>query len=711
MGDKHNEDKIKRDTEKLFSDFQKLVSCNYNDAEQKLILRAFEFAKEAHKKEKRKSGEPYIIHPVNVAIILIDLKLDANCICAGLLHDVVEDTLVSFKTIRKLFGEDVETLVKGVTKISTLKYSKSDIKELDSLRRMFIAMSKDLRVILIKLADRLHNIRTVKALSEEKAIRFCTETMNLFVPLAERLGLNSIKTEMEDICFMVLKPEEYNMLKAELDRKFDKATERIVQITKVLEHALEQLDLSGEVFSRFKHFYSLYKKMRSKGTAKIYDIIAFRVLVENEADCYRVLGEIHKYFRPVPGRIKDYIAGPKANGYRSLHTTLITKDGTPFEVQIRTFEMNKYCEYGVAAHWIYKQGKFSSSDQSYNWIRSVIEKEKEIKDSESFIKALQMDFSNAEIWVFTPKYKPISLPENSTPIDMAYAIHTELGNTCVAAKVNGKKVALNYKLDTGDVVEIITDKTAVPSRNWLNFAFSPVARNNIRLFFRKNAKPENVKKGKSMFEEYSKENGYLAGNLLTDKQMDRIKKKYYIYSIDDLFASIATGGVKLQDIFNIVRAHEEGEQKNVDTPVLIEKSDAVSVKLAHCCNPLPKDKIFGVQTGTGIVVHREKCQLLKSIEQDRYLTAEWKDNVNFDFDLNLKIVGKDKSGIATEIMNELYKQKLKLSMIVAKSVANNMFEMQVSLKVKNYNEYKYIKESLEKIDFVTSVTRGDAKVC
>lgn len=690
-------------------EFIELVKSKYQDPE--LILEAYDFAKEAHKNEKRLSGEPYIVHPIAVAKYLIDLGLDKETIAAALLHDVVEDTPVSFKKIREKFGSEVEMLVKGVSKISSIKYSK-EITEMDSLKRMFIAMSKDIRVILIKLADRMHNVQTVKSLPVERRIKFCTETMNLFVPLADRLGLGAIKVELEDMCFEVLKPEEYQKLKAELERKYDKTTLRMNNIETNLKQALVNLNLKGEVQSRFKHFYSLYKKIKDKGTAKIYDIIAFRILVDKVDDCYRVLGEIHKMYRPVSGRIKDYIAGPKPNGYKSLHTTLITKDGTPFEVQIRTFTMHQYCEYGVAAHWRYKSGdkKKDVLEEKLNWIRAIIQDEKQIKDSENFIKAMQMDFSSSEIWVFTPKYKPISLPEKATPIDMAYAIHTDLGNTCVGARVNNKKVPLNYKLDTGDVVEIITNKDSKgPSREWLRIAVSTNARSHIRSFFRKSIKPENVKKGKEMLEEKANELKIPIGNCLSKKVFAELNKKYLIYSFDDMFASIATGGIKVADIINLaIKSDKILETENkVESPVLIEGSEVDDVKFAHCCTPIPGDEIFAVASNSGITVHCSTCANLKSIDKDRYLSAEWKDTIKGDFDISLRIGGKDEVGIISKIVGIFYDTGTRICVFNAKVASEGRFEVVVSARVKNSKEAEEIINKLEKIENVQFVNRNN----
>ena len=692
-------------------DFVEIVKNNYDDYE--MILKAFNFACDAHKNAKRKSGEPYIIHPVAVAKTLIDLGLDKETISAALLHDVVEDTPTSFKTIRKEFGEDVELLVKGVSKISGIKYDKPEIKEMNSLRRLFISMSKDIRVILIKLADRLHNIRTVEALSPQRQIRFCSETMNIFVPIAERLGLNAIKNEIENKCFYILRPNEYKKLKDELDRKYDKTTERIQKIEQRLNEALKETDLKFEVKSRLKHFYSLYKKIRDKGTAKIYDIIAFRVLVESEEECYKVLGLIHKLYKPVPGRIKDYIAAPKANGYKSLHTTLVTKDGTPFEVQIRTYQMHEYCEYGIAAHWRYKQGKDKQDilDDKLNWIRSIIEDEKQIKDSESFIKALQMDFSTAEICVFTPKYKPISLPEKSTPIDFAYAIHSDLGDSCIGAKVNDKKVKLNKVLETGDVVEIITSKSSKgPSREWLNFAVSTHARARIKNYFKKGIIPENVNKGKEILDDKAEKSGINVSDCMSQEVLEEVRKKFLVSSLEDMFSSVAIGGINPSEIISIALAHknlkiEKNEKK--ESPVYIEGGEVSGVKFARCCCPIPGDAICAIASNNGVTVHCTTCSNLKNVDKEKSLTAEWKENINKLFDVSLKIVGKDKLGTFVRIMDVFYNNNFIMSYASAKVVSEGKFESLVTAKIRNKQEEQKIIKLIKNIENVQNVTRNN----
>lgn len=695
-------------------EFLDLVKQNYGDSE--LIKKAYYFASTAHKNEKRKSGEPYIVHPIAVAEILMDMKMDEATIVAALLHDTVEDTSVTFKQIKQEFGDDVEKLVKGVSKINRIHYDNKEIVEMDSLKRMFIAMSKDLRVILIKLADRLHNIRTVEYLSEDKRIKFCSETMNLFVPLAERMGFNAMKREMEDTCFKYLNPEEYEKVKNESDRKYKKSQEKMKSITETFKKALAKEGIKHEIQSRFKHVYSLYKKIKSKGTAKIYDAIAFRVIVETVEQCYQVLGIVHSLYRPVPGRIKDYIASPKANGYKSLHTTVLMKDGTPFEVQIRTFEMHELCEYGIASHWRYKLGdaKKEEYEKELNWIKDAVENEKQIKDSSSFIKVMSMDLATSEIWVLTPKFKPISLPEKSTPVDFAYAVHTDIGDTCVGAKVNGKKVPLSRTLETGDVVEIITDKDKKPSRDWLKFVVSSHARQNIRNYFKRNINPETVKKGKTMVEKTAEVAGISMGEILSPELLEECNRKYLVYSFDDMFASVGAGGINAFDIVSIARqikkSRSESEKKE-ECPIYIEGSDVSGVKLARCCNPVPGDEIVAIESNSGtITVHCKSCVNLKNVDIDRTLNAEWKTGETFNpyrkYDLVLRIVGKDEDGMLSKIIDALYDMKVKMNTITCRIISEGKFEVVVSIKVRNLDETNQIVERIKKIDNIQFVNRS-----
>ena len=695
--------------EKFISGVKKLYGYEVGER----IIDAYNFAKRAHNGATRASGEPYIIHPLQTAQILVDLNLDEATIKAALLHDVVEDTDTSFKDLADRFGSDVEELVRGVTKINSIKYSK-DITEMENLRRLFISMSKDVRVIMIKLADRIHNMRTLNYLPHNRQIRFASETMDLFVPLAERLGLNSMKAELEDLCFMYLNPIEYNKLKNELDRKFQKTTSKMEDIERKLNNILTTERISGEVSSRFKHFYSIYKKLRSHGTAKIYDIIAFRVLVPTISECYTLLGSIHAQYKPVPGRIKDYIAAPKLNGYQSLHTTLITEDGTPFEVQIRTYDMHIACEYGIASHWRYKSGnnKEDMLEDKFNWLKSIINEEREIKDSGNFVKALKMDFSTAEIWVFTPKYKPISLPENSTPIDMAYAVHSDLGNMCIGAKVNDKTVPLNRKLETGDVVEILISKdTKGPSRDWLSIAVSTDARRSIRSFFRKNMTPENIFKGQKILTEEAAKAG-LDLHKIQNKCFEDLQMKYNFESLDDMFASVGYGSLTPNQILKkYINEYQEEirlEKNKDDYIVDIEGIKVHDVKFARCCTPILGDEIVGVYSQNGYTIHRKDCPNMKLVEEDRKKKAKWNVTHAKDFYVSIKLGGRDENGLTAKLLNILYSnENIELEEIKSRKLTTTKFEVTLRLKIRKREDLEELIDNIKNEPYIDYVTRNN----
>lgn len=697
-------------------DFLERVRLSYNSSA--LIENAYHFAEKAHGGAKRRSGEPYFIHPVSVATILIDYKVDEETIAAALLHDVVEDTKVTFKTIREEFGAEVEKLVKGVSKIGRMNINNKQILEMDSLKRLFIAMSRDIRVIMIKLADRLHNIRTVEYLDEDRRFKFCSETMNLFVPLAERMGFTSIKNELEDTCFKYLAPNEYKKIKDERDRKYKDSEQKIQSITEQLKAVLKENNLESEVSSRFKNLYSLYKKIQSKGTGKIYDAIAFRIITDTVKHCYEILGIVHSLFRPVPGRVKDYIAFPKSNGYKSLHTTVLMKDGTPFEVQIRTKQMHEFAEYGIASHWRYKTGETRKNiyeEEGLNLLKDLVNDERSIKNSEAFINALKMELSTAEIWVLTPKYRPVSLPVNSTPVDFAYAVHSDIGDSCTGAKVNGKKVPLNYKLQTGDVVEIITEKGKKPSRDFLRFVVTSHAKSAIRNYFKKSIKPENVKEGRRKLEEAALKANMNIGEVLNPVVIRELERKYLTYSNEDLYASISAGGINVNDILNIAREEKKDRENKSkeENDIYIDGSDISGVKLAHCCTPVPGDKIKAIQSSSGaFTVHHEDCLNLRAIEKDKLLPASWKDKINpyKKFDLELKVGGRDEERMLSRVIDIIYESKIVMKWITARLVSAGRFEFTMVLRVSSISEAKKLINQFRELKNVQYVNRENLTV-
>lgn len=699
-------------------DFLKLVREKYDIADSRQVEQAYKLANMAHLGNKRKSGEPWVNHCICVAKILLELNMDSETVCAGLLHDVLDDTDVTPKQIADAVGVGVSDLCKGMSKINGIKYGKQDLDEVESLRRLIIAMGKDIRVVIIKLADRIHNMQTIEYLPREKQIKYATETQEVFSGLAERLGLSKFKRDLDDLCFKTLNPDEYNKLKDEVDRKYDKWQEQMKRISGVLEYTLKENYIKGKVTSRFKNLYSLYRKLQKKGTAKTYDIIAFRILVDNVEDCYKVLGAVHQKYRPIAGRIKDYIAAPKQNGYQSLHTTLVTTDGTPFELQIRTYEMHEYCEAGVASHWNYKGDTDNSSylmQEKLAWLKNLIESEMRVTDDKNFVKTLKMDFSTGEIWVFTPKHKPISLPELSTPIDFAYAIHTELGHKCVGAKVNGKKVSLATTLETGDEIEILTSQESKgPSRDWLNVAVTHTARYAIRQFFRKETTPENIIFGKKILEEESRKLGISIGDIISETYFKELQEKFNFESVDDMFASVGYKGVTVNQILKPIKDKKELEIDNKlakeYSPIMVEGKDVINYRLSQCCSPIPGDNIVAIANRDCFGIHTTDCKNQKYINSDRCLKAEWKDFHKKLYPVHILINAQDRPGILADILTSVYNYKITFTGVTAQILPNDKFEMTIALKVVDKNELdefvSYLKGQEPAIEWITRKNLG-----
>ncbi len=613
---------------------------NYADEGRDLLLKAYDYAKQAHINQKRASGEPYFIHPCAVAEILVDLGLDKATIAAALLHDVIEDTPVTAEDIRRDFGEEVLSLVGGVTKLDKIVFKSQEEEEAENFRKIFLAMAKDIRVIIIKLADRLHNMRSLNFLSKERQQKMARETLDIYAPIAGRLGISQVKCELEDLCLKYLEPAAFEFLVSNIHQRLEQRNSFVDFVVNEIREILRESKIEGEVFGRPKHFYSIYKKMTTKHKTleQIYDLTAVRVVVSSMDECYEVFGKIHKKWKPVPGRIKDYIATPKPNMYQSLHTTVVTNFGQPFEIQIRTEEMHRTAEYGIAAHWKYKENREgeSSLDQRIAWVREVMEWQGELKDSKEFVDTLKGDLYSAELLVFTPQGKVISLPKEATPVDFAYAIHSQVGNKCTGAKVNGKIVPLNSQLEVGDVVEIITSPNSKgPSRDWLKFIKSSSAKAKIKAFYKKEMKEENIRLGKSMLEEAAKRKGYSLSDLLTDESFQKISEKLAFTSEDEMFSSVGYGATTVnQVLFKLVDYYRKEvpqpliqpsfEGKHVKGSVTIKGMTGLLVSFAGCCSPVPGDDIVGFVTrGRGIVVHRKDCPNMKGADPARLQEAEW----------------------------------------------------------------------------------------
>ncbi len=646
------------------------ISNIYKKDEAEVLSKAYYFAKEAHKGQKRASGEEYFTHPCAVAEILIGLGMDYYTIAAAFLHDVIEDTPVTEEDIRREFGETVLTLVMGVTKLDKIEFKSHEEEQAENFKKIFVSMAKDIRVIIIKLADRLHNMRSLNFLSQERQLRMAHETLEIYAPLAGRLGISQIKCELEDLCLKYIDPKAYEYLSENIHAKLEERRVFVSSVVKEIKEILAESNIHGEVVGRPKHFYSIYKKMqKGKTLDQIYDLTAVRVITDTVDQCYEILGKIHKKWKPIPGRIKDYIAMPKPNMYQSLHTTVVTDFGKIFEIQIRTYEMHRTAEFGIAAHWKYKQNSQAEEtefDHKLDWIREAMEWQGGLKDGTEFLQTVKGDIYDSECLVFTPKGEVVSLVASPTPIDFAYRIHTEVGNRCVGAKVNGKIVPLNYTLTTGDVVEIITSKTSKgPSWDWLKIARSPSARAKIKAFFKKQMADEKIKIGKSMLEQESKNKGYSFSSLLNPVSFDMISSKLSFSTIDEMYAAVGCGAVsvnqvllKLIDFYKRdvapVAENNQIEGKRViythkanSGGVIIKGTEGLLVRFAGCCNPVPGDEIVGfVSRGRGVTVHRKDCPNMRNEDPARLLEAEWS-GVEGSYVTNIRITAEENAPLLT----------------------------------------------------------------
>ncbi len=654
------------------NDVLQMIYDNYTGDDRELLLRAYRYAEAAHAGQKRASGEAYFIHPCAVAQILIELGLDSATVAAAFLHDVIEDTPVTEEDIRREFGDEILLLVSGVTKLDKIVFKSREEEEAENFRKIFVAMAKDIRVIIIKLADRLHNMRSLNFLSKERQIKMAQETLDIYTPLAGRLGISQIKCELEDLCLKYLEPEAYEFLVENIHQKLYERHNFVDFVVKEIKNILDESKIEGEVFGRPKHFYSIYKKMKTQNKTldQIYDLTAVRVIVGTVDECYEVLGKIHKKWKPIPGRIKDYIATPKANMYQSLHTTVVTNFGQAFEIQIRTFEMHRIAEFGIAAHWKYKEKKSEDSafTERLSWIREVLDWEGGLKDSKDFMQSLKTELYSNELLVFTPKGKVISLPKDATPIDFAYAIHSEIGNHCTGARVNSKIVPLNTTLQTGDVVEILTSPNSKgPSWDWLKIVKSSSARAKIKQFFKREMKEENVKIGKSMLEEEARRRGYKLSDILTDESFAKISERFSFFSQDEMFASVGYGAITVNQIlFRLIDFYRrevpkqpvvrEGGASADSSGVIVKGMSGLLTRFAGCCNPVPGDEIVGfVSRGRGVVIHRADCPNVKNLEAEegRILPAEWADSAaGGRFIAGIVIKAKDQ-GVALSVLTSV----------------------------------------------------------
>lgn len=703
-----------------------------------IVNKAFNLAYEAHKEQKRESGEPYIIHPIDVAVILAELGMDTSTIVAGLLHDVIEDTDYTYDDIKNIFSEEVANLVSGVTKITKMEYKSKEEQQADNFRKMLLAMASDIRVIIIKLADRLHNMRTLKYMPKEKQKRISKETLDIYAPLAHRLGISKVKWELEDLCFRYLHEEEYYDLVHQISEKRVERETYIAQIIKDLYSKLEEAEIDSDIDGRPKHFYSIYRKMvtKNKSIEQIFDLTAIRILVNSVKDCYEVLGIVHTIYKPIPGRFKDYIAMPKPNMYQSLHTTVIGPQGKTFEIQIRTFEMHKTAEYGIAAHWKYKEGdtsdtKGKSFENKLVWLRDMLEWQKETSDAEEFMEGFKINLFTDEIFLFTPKGVVIDLPNGATPIDFAYRIHTDIGNKCIGAKVNGKIVPLDYKLKTGQIVEILTSNSSKgPNMDWLSIAKSNQAKSKIKAWFKKAKKEENINKGKEVFEKELKKQSVHYVDIAKGESYDKFIKRYNINCMDDLYALVGLGAIVASSFIaklkeenlskeekdkNLNKAIEENisknEKKKKDTSygVTVKGENNLMVRFAKCCNPVPGDDILGYITkGRGVSIHRKDCGNLNSLikeDPQKVVDVSWGTSKGVEYIAEIQVKTEDKSGILSDVMNILMDSKLPLNALNAKSAKGNLAYINIKIKIDTVEQLKELMKKIKRVPGVLDVYR------
>ena len=713
--------------EEHYASMMQAITRYAPSADLEVIQRAYEYADEKHKNQLRKSGEPYIIHPLAVTEIVAEIGLDTDAITAALLHDCLEDTDASFEEISRMFGETVANLVEGVTKLTRVQYSTMEEQQMENLRKMFMAMSKDIRVILIKIADRLHNTRTLQYQTPAKQISKSMETMEVYAPLAHRLGMQKIKWELEDTSLQYLDPEGYQEIIDYLKKNEDSANSFMNAIQSKITNRLASVGIHGSIYGRIKHTYSIYRKMRAQNKTidELYDLYAFRVIVDNIADCYNVLGHIHDLFNPIPGRFKDYISTPKPNMYQSLHTTVIGSQGIPFEVQIRTWEMHQTAEYGVAAHWKYKQHAGESSEKEFEWVRRLLENQQDV-EADDYIHSLKVDMFDDEVFVFTPKGKVISLPAGSTPIDFAYAIHSAVGNSMIGAKVNNRIASYDAPLHNGDIVEILTSKSAKgPSRDWLNICQSNQARIKIKQWFKREKRDENIVRGKTSFDAELRHIGVDPDLIQNDDVLPLVLKKVSFECLDDMYAAIGYGGLTAakavgrirDDLTKASRSLAPKPLMRQETPavnasgVIVEDIGSCMIKFSRCCTPVPGDEIIGFITkGYGVSVHRKDCPNAKSAQdpaqKGRWVKVTWAETPDALFSTSLEIEADDRDGLMLDVATILTSLRLRTSEMSARSVGGGTAIVCLRFGVHNLTELENVRTRLRGISGVHNVERG-----
>ena len=729
-------------------DFIARIEKIYPPEQVETLKQVYAFAQDAHKDQRRASGEPYIVHPLSVANILLDLGMDVDAIAAGLLHDVIEDTQYEYEDIAQRFGNTVAMLVEGVSKLDKLNFHSRQVMQAENLRKMLLAMSKDIRIILIKLADRLHNMRTLGFKREEKQQQTANETLEIYAPLAGRLGIFRIKWELEDLCLFYLDHDAYEEISEKVAMKRQEREESVSRVIAEVEARVKQLGIHAEINGRPKHFYSIYKKMKNqnKPFGQIFDLTAIRVIVDTIQDCYTVLGTVHTLYKPIPGRFKDYIATPKPNMYQSLHSTLIDSHGVPFEIQIRTFEMHRAAEYGIAAHWKYKEGRSDSNDldEKLAWLRRLLDWQKDMADASEFIDTFKIDLFNDEVFCFTPKGDVINLPKEATPLDFAYYIHSAVGNRCTGARVNGRIVPLDYAIKTGDVVEIITSASSHgPSRDWLKIAKTSQARSKIRQWFKKEFKDENIVHGRDMLDKEAKRLGYTLGQLERKEAVEAALQKFSLNSLEDMYAAVGFGGLTTNQVLTrliaeykqahkeeriaaqVAAAEKEGQssqsggakqpqaERLKDSHGVIVKGEAdMLVRFAQCCNPVPGDDIVGYITrGRGVSIHRTDCTNVASFygEPERLVEVSWADSPKTSgYHAEVQIISADRPRLLADVTNAISDMKMQIVAINAHMSKNQTTMINITVEITDTEQLEKMLKQLRKIPEVLEAFRTSA---
>ena len=704
----------------------------YNStADLELVEKAFYFAENAHSEQFRNSGEPFFIHPFNVALILADLNMDNATIIAGLLHDTIEDTEVTFEDIKEEFSEEIAVIVDGVTKLKNLPYKTKQENQAENLRKMVLAMAKDIRVIIVKLADRLHNMRTLEYMSPAKKKEKALETLEIYAPLAHRMGISKIKWELEDLSLRYLNPSEYYDLVEKVSKKRAEREAYIERISNILGENLDSQNISYEISGRPKSFYSIYKKMTGKHKTfdEIFDLTAIRIIVDTAKECYESLGIVHNLWKPIPGRFKDYIAMPKPNMYQSIHTTVIGEKGETFEVQIRTWDMHRTAEYGIAAHWRYKEGstanKADQMDSKLAWLRQLLEWQGELQDPKDFMETLKVDFFTDEVYVFTPVGDVINLPDGSTPIDFAYRVHTEVGNKCVGAKVDGRIVPLDYKLKTGNIIEVITSANSGPSRDWVNIVKSPQARSKIRQWFKVKDKDVNCEKGREMLERDVRRLNYNLDLFLNEEKLVSIGRRMGFSTLEDLYASIGFGSTSLSQI--IPKLRDDYERKYPKNPekklskqpsqkpsesktgqgINIAGVDNIKVRFSKCCNPVPGDDIVGYITrGRGVSIHRKDCSnMVNASDPERFIDVYWDSHEQVSYPAEIQVQSADRPGLLAEITSKMAETEISVLSLNARTTKEDIVVINMTLEIKDTKELEKFLRDMRQLESVIDAYR------